>query len=139
LLADKYGYRYGRHQVRAPAADAPVFACRANNATPLPKENLRVAWRMGLDLNPLDVTNDDDVRWLKALVWPGEGEREALPDQALAIARRHPPRVIKGDLRQDLASLAATAPKDASLVIFHSAVLNYVADPSERLAFAEIV
>ena len=36
----------------------------------------------GLDLSPLDVTSDDDVRCLSCLVWPGEGGRE----QRLAAA-----------------------------------------------------
>jgi hypothetical protein len=138
LLPDKYGYRYGDHAVPA-VGNAPVFHCQANDATPLPEKNINVAWRCGLDLNPLDVTKDEDVRWLKALVWPGEGAREALLDLALDVARANPLRIVKGDLRRDLAGLAATAPKDATLVIFHSAVLNYVADPAERLAFVETV
>jgi hypothetical protein len=40
---------------------------------PLPDRLPAIAWRTGLDLNPLDVTNDDDVRWLSCLVWPDEG------------------------------------------------------------------
>ena len=36
---------------------------------------------------------------------------------------RDPPRVIEGDLTTDLPALAAEAPQDATLVIFHTAVL----------------
>ena len=46
------------------------------------------------------------------------------------------PQVIGGDLRRDLAPLAAQAPRDATLVIFHSAVLAYVSSPLERAEFA---
>ena len=28
-------------------------------------------WRAGIDLNPLDVADPDDVHWLSCLVWPG--------------------------------------------------------------------
>lgn len=141
LLPDKYGYRYGAHFVAPthPIADAPVFQCEANPATPLPGRNVEVVWRRGLDINPLDVRNDEDVRWLKALVWPGEGERETLLDKAIAIARTDPPLIVKGDLRRDFSPLIAEAPKDATLVVFHSAVLDYVRDPRERQAFAETV
>ncbi|HWF65414.1 MAG TPA: DUF2332 domain-containing protein [Rhizomicrobium sp.] len=137
LLPDKYAYDYDGHLVGPTKddANAPLFHCIANDATPLPKKNIEVVWRAGLDLNPLDVRADGDVRWLHALVWPGEGEREKLLDQALAVARADPPRIGQGDLRHDLAPLAASAPKDATLVIFHSAVLNYVADAGEREAF----
>src|SRR6516225_2472414 len=37
--------------------------------------------------------------------------------------RAEAPRLVKGDLRTDLAALAQEAPKDATLVIFHTAVL----------------
>jgi hypothetical protein len=142
LLPDKYAYDYGDGRIVGPVdgrADAPLFRCTVNQATPVPKKNIEVAWRGGLDLNPLDVCEDGDVRWLQSLIWPGEGEREILLSKALEIARRDRPRVVKGDLRHDLSALAAQAPKDATLVIFHSAVLNYVAEVREREAFAEQV
>ncbi|HUZ56387.1 MAG TPA: DUF2332 family protein [Streptosporangiaceae bacterium] len=37
---------------------------------PLPARVPEISWRAGLDLNPLDVSSDDDVRWLSCLVWP---------------------------------------------------------------------
>src|SRR5262249_21721059 len=46
--------------------------------------------------------------------------------------------VVRGDLLADLPELAAQAPADATLVIFHSAVLAYV-DPAGRRAFADCV
>jgi hypothetical protein len=95
-----------------------------------------LVWRAGLDLSPLDVRDDGDVRWLQALVWPGEGERARLLEEALAVARRDPPRVVKGDLRHDLAALAVEAPKDATLVVFHTAVRAYVPEATDRNAFA---
>lgn len=42
---------------------------------PLPAGVPEVTWRAGLDLNPLDVADDDDVRWLERLIWPGEAGR----------------------------------------------------------------
>jgi hypothetical protein len=62
-----------------------------------------------------------------------------LLSRALAIAAASPPRLVAGDLRRDLAALAAEAPRDATLVIFHSAVLNYVDDPAQRALFAAAV
>ncbi|HKD48243.1 MAG TPA: DUF2332 domain-containing protein [Rhizomicrobium sp.] len=141
LLPDKYAYDFGG-RVTGPTRGedaAPLFHCAVNDATPVPRKNIDVVWRAGLDLNPLDVRAESDVRWLHALVWPGEGERGRLLDEALAVARRDPPRVVKGDLRHDLAALAAEATRDATLVVFHSAVLAYVPDMADRLAFAESV
>jgi hypothetical protein len=141
LLPDRYAYDYGGFQVPPAhvAPDAPLFHCTANQATPIPSRNLDVIWRAGLDLNPLEIGDPADARWLEALVWPGEGERARLLREALALARRDPPRVVRGDLRHDLQALAAEAPKNATLVIFHTAVLAYVHDQSDRAAFADTV
>jgi hypothetical protein len=142
LLPDRYAYAYGEHHV-APtalgAARAPTFACRAGPHTPLPDRGVDVAWRAGLDLEPLDVRDPDDTAWLEALVWPGEGRRLELLRAALAVAREHPPELVRGDLLHDLATLAARAPRDATLVVFHTAVLAYVPDARDRAAFARTV
>jgi hypothetical protein len=46
--------------------------------------------------------------------------------------------VYQGDLRTDLAALAARAPADATLVVYHSAVLAYVS-PADRGRFVQAV
>jgi hypothetical protein len=46
--------------------------------------------------------------------------------------------VHRGDLRTDLPALAAQAPAGATLVIYHTAVLYYVA-PDQRAGFASTV
>jgi hypothetical protein len=96
-----------------------------------------VIWRAGLDLNPLHVDDDDDVRWLECLVWPGEtGRRERLA-AAIETARRAPPPLYRGDLVTDTAAVAGKAPAGATLVIYHSAVLAYLTEPQRR-QFAEL-
>lgn len=70
---------------------------------------------------------------------PGEGDRLELLRAAVAIARLDPPRVVRGDLRYDLAALAEHAPADATLVVFHTAVLGYVRDAADRLGLARTV
>jgi hypothetical protein len=143
LLPDYYAYDYGDgHEVGPNAScgvEAPRFACRASPETPLPEWNLEVAWRAGLDLNPVDLRDDAEVRWLEALVWPGEEYRVPRLRAACELARVVSPRVVRGDLRADLAALAAQAPAYATLVVFHTAVLAYVRDPGDREAFARSV
>ena len=46
---------------------------------------------------------------------------------------------MRGNLVTDLDLLLAEAPTDATAVVFHTAVLSYVADPDERRRFAETV
>jgi hypothetical protein len=141
LLPDLYAYDYGRARLRPEdydGYDAPVFPCRANDATPLPERMPRVVWRWGLDLNPLDVSDPDEAAWLQTLVWPGQEPRAERLRGAMHVARRHRPTVVKGDLVHDLRALAATAPRNATLVVFHSAVLAYVA-ADDRARFVDAV
>jgi hypothetical protein len=135
LLPDHYAYRYGAHRL-APSASAPLFCCDASTATPLPRALPHVAWRAGLDLNPIDLDNADDIAWLETLVWPEQADRLDGLRAAITIARSARSRVVKGDLLVDLPSLAAQAPRDTTLVVFHTAVLACVADRTARERFA---
>ncbi|HEY1321722.1 MAG TPA: DUF2332 domain-containing protein [Streptosporangiaceae bacterium] len=138
LLFDRYSYDYDGHTVTGLDPLAPTLRCSPRGPVPLPAGLPEIAWRAGLDLNPLDVTDGDDVRWLSCLVWPGEGDRAQRLAAAIATARRDPPVVHRGDLLTDLPALAAQAPAGATLVVYHSAVLAYVAPP-ERSRFAAAV
>lgn len=138
LLFDRYSYDYAGHQIAGQDPQAPTLRCEPRGPVPLPAELPVIIWRAGLDLNPLDVASDDDVRWLSCLVWPGEGDRERRLTAAIAAARRDPPVVHRGDLLTDLPALAAQAPAEATLVVYHSAVLAYVT-PADRQRFAGTV
>jgi hypothetical protein len=132
LYPDRYAYRYAGGPV---VGDSQlVLDCAVRGPAPLPTAVPRVGWRAGLDVNPLDVCADEDVRWLESLVWPEQADRFEILHAAVAIARADPAPVHPGDLTTDLAAVAAGAPDDALLVVFHSAVLSYL-DDEERARF----
>ena len=136
LLPDRYGYDYGRVRLHPPSPGEhrpPVFPCRASDTTPIPDEIPRIAWRAGIDLHPIDLHDPEEAAWLETLVWPGNEPRAERLRAAIRIARECPPAVTKGDLCADLRRVAAAAPRNATLVVFHSAVLTYVsAEGRER-------
>jgi hypothetical protein len=144
LYPDHYGYDYGTddgHDGRVRIAGTPEFACRVDGPgpVPVPTSPINVVWRAGLDLNPLDVTRPDDRRWLDALIWPGEEVHREHLRAAAEVVAADPPHLIRGDLRSDLPFLLSTAPPEATLVVFHTAVLAYVPSAPERSAFADTV
>ena len=96
LLIDRYSYDYAGHRIAGQDPLAPTLRCEPCGPVPLPERVPEIAWRAGLDLNPLDVTSDDDVRWLSCLVWPGEGDRRQRLAAAVATARRDRPRTGGG-------------------------------------------
>jgi hypothetical protein len=139
LLPDRYGYDFGNgRRLEPPELDSapPVFHCTVNAAAPVPVALPEVVWRAGLDVEPIDLSDGESTAWLESLVWPGEGDRLELLRAAVAVARADPPRLVRGDLRSDLVALAEQAPADATLVIFHTAVLGYVRDAADRRGLA---
>ena len=142
LLPDRYGYDYGAWRIdpTAPGPGGwPTFRCRLSGPIAAPQRGVEVAWRAGLDLRPVDLSDPEEQRWLEALVWPGEEARLPGLRAACELARGDPPLVRTGDLRHDLCDLARQAPPDATLVVFHTAVLIYIRDRVEREEFARSV
>jgi hypothetical protein len=138
LLPDFYGYDYGGRVVQPEAGKLkpPIFPCVVSGAAPISQILPRIAWRAGIDLNPVDISDPGQVAWLEALVWPEQTERLARLRAAIEIAATNKPRLVEGDLRRDLGRLAAEMPRDMTRVIFHTAVLAYVTFPEERTEFA---
>ena len=134
-----YGYQVGGRQFGDPAAAVQLAADRCG-AGLLPDLDVLppVAGVLGVDLNPLDVTSDDDVRWLQCLVWPGEAGRLERLSAAVETARRDPPPVYRGDLLTDVPALVGQAPRGVTVVLYHSAVLWYVSC-AQRAEFAAAV
>ncbi|SBT41535.1 hypothetical protein (DUF2332) [Micromonospora auratinigra] len=134
LYPDRYTYRYGPYRL---GAGGPVLDCALSGAA-APTRLPDVVWRAGLDLNPLDVTDPADLAWLAALVWPEQRHRRERLLAAAAVAAADPPRLVPGDLVDDLPALAAQAPSDATLVVFHTSVL-YQVPAARREAFTALV
>lgn len=134
LYPDRYSYRYGD---RVLGDGQPLLDCDATGVS-LPDRLPEVVWRTGLEVNPLDVTDPDDVAWLEALIWPEHEHRRVRLRAAVAKARLDPPHLVRGDAVDDLPALAAQAPPGATLVVFHTSVL-YQLPPERQHAFVELV
>ena len=128
LYPDRYSYRYGDggwlHPATGPAS--VVLETETRSVPPLPATLPTIVWRAGIDLDPIDVRDPSAVRWLEALVWPEQTARLRRIRAAIALARDDPPQLVRGNAIDELGSLAAAAPRDATLVIVTSAVLVYI-------------
>ncbi|MGW3043637.1 DUF2332 domain-containing protein [Kitasatospora sp. NPDC001159] len=146
LYPDRYRYRYvpegesGAAVEEFGAEGSPVtLECAVSGPVPM-VDSLRerlpeVVWRAGIDLNPLDVRAEEDMRWLESLVWPEQTHRLERLRGAVQVARTEPPLLTRGDLNATVRELVAQAPAQATPVVFHSAVLAYL-PPEAREEFA---
>jgi len=145
LFPDRYSYEYstpsGIRRLAPTAGEARVsLACRVDADGVVPDRLPEVVWRRGVDLNPIDARDPEEVEWLATLVWPGPDHdaRVARLRAAAAVAASDPPDIIRGDLLETVTDAAAATPPEATLVVFHSAVLLYL-DAAGRARFADIM
>lgn len=140
LYPDRYSYRFGDGTDLDPVGGPSpvVLDCDVYGGPPLPDALPEVVWRGGIDLNPLDVRDDDAVRWLRTLVWPEHEDRRRRLAAAVDLAREDPPTLVRGDLLTALPGLVEQVPPEATLVVFHSAVLAYLS-AEDRARFVDTV
>jgi hypothetical protein len=78
---------------------------------PLPTRAMpEVVARIGVDLDPVDVTEADDARWLRACLPPDQPERRARLDAEMALAATAPRLLLRGDPVQLLPDAIARVP-----------------------------
>jgi hypothetical protein len=128
LYPDRYRYAWQTADGVRRAGDptAPELGCWVRGTGPLPEAVPRVAWRAGIDLAPVDLADADQVRWLTMLVWPEHDDRRARLERAVEVARDDPPRLVRGDLLEELPSMVDQAAAHGTVVVFHSAVIAYL-------------
>lgn len=142
LYPDRYSYRYDvdGQIVSLDPVDGPSrvqLSCEIDGAS-VPSRLPNVAWRAGIDLNPLDVRNRDEVAWLETLVWPEHDARRQRLHEAAALAALDPPNLVRGDILEHVPRLVRSAPAGTHVVVMHSSVLVYLT-PERRQEFADLM
>lgn len=85
--------------------------------------------RLGLDVRPIDVRDDDSVRWLHACVWAGDADRLARLELAVAAARKNPPPLEAMDALDFAGRIAEL---DGFVLAYQSIFRDYLDAPKKR-------
>src|SRR5690348_17650066 len=86
LNVDRVGTAYGNGQSLGDPSSPVQMSSTAVGDRPIPTRAMpEVAARIGVDLDPFDVTDADDARWLRACVPPDQPERSARLDGEMAL------------------------------------------------------
>lgn len=132
LRYDRYLLDYGPSgTVGDPDSPVRIACTDRTGALAVPATMPVPVERVGLDRNPIDLTDDAERRWLLACTWPDTGrlERTAAAHELVAT---DPPRLVAGDMVDDLpALLDATAP-GVPLVVLTTWAAGYL--PTDRRA-----
>ncbi|WP_197040890.1 DUF2332 family protein [Pseudonocardia halophobica] len=118
LSVDRVGLTYGNGQSLGDPSSPVQMSCSIVGARPVPTRTMpQVVARIGVDLDPVDVSDADDARWLRACVPPDQPERLARLDAEMALAATAPPVLLRGDVVEVLPDAFARVPADALPVV----------------------
>lgn len=134
LRWDRYSYDYG-NGVRCGDKESKVkLVCelRGRLSPSINRQLPNVTFRVGIDLHPINIARDDEVLWLKALIWPEHKNRMRLLDSAIRIAREWPIRIIMGDALEALPEIVQSSRPDSTLCIVSTFTLNQFSKESRE-------
>ncbi|WP_406010930.1 DUF2332 domain-containing protein [Streptomyces sp. NBC_00637] len=135
LGVDRVGIRYGNGPSLGASSSPVQLSATIVGDRPVPARAMpEVVARVGVDPDPLDVSDADDARWLRACLWPGQPERAAMLEAEIALAATAPPLLLRGDAVDMLPDAFAHVPADALPVVTTTWALSRF-PPERRLRF----
>lgn len=137
LNMDHFGYRLGgvvAGDLRSPLQLMPDWMGADPDVS-----DVIVADRLGIDLNPLDVTDAAIADRLMAYSWPDQRDRMTRTQTAIAMAQKTPPPLVKGNAMDLLEPLLAEQQAEGrTRVIYHSIALQYFTE-EQRMAVRDMI
>lgn len=125
LYWDQFKYTYEGYGTYGDS-DSPVHiesGVRGDIDPPLADTPPTVETRIGIDINPLDVTKPADARWLQALVIPDQEWRHERLAAALDMVRHQPPELVEGDAITMFPEVLSDIPMDQTVCVFSTHTL----------------
>jgi hypothetical protein len=125
LNVDRVGITYSTGQSLGDPSSPVQVSCSIVGDRPIPTRAMpEVVARVGVDLDPVDVTDADDARWLRACLWPDQPERAAMLEAEMALAVTAPPLLLRGDAVEVMPDAFARVPADALPVVITTWALS---------------
>ncbi len=138
MIWDRYRVRYirGAENYCTDAAGATLTIDVELKGEKIPPHGPapEIARRIGLERNPVDLSDADDRDWLRALVWPDQAGRFARLAAALDILGEARPEILRGDALELLPDVLGQVPQGETVCVYHSFV-TYQFSQEMRAAF----
>ena len=125
LHVDRVGITYSNGPSLGDPSSAVQLSCSVVGDRPIPARAMpEVVTRAGVGLDPVDVTDADEARWLRACLWPDQPERAARLEAEIALAATAPPLLLHGDPVELLPGAFARVPADTLPVVITTWALS---------------
>lgn len=118
LNVDRVGITYSNGQSLGDSSSlVQMSAAIVGHPHVPPRPMPQVVARVGVDLEPVDVTDAEDARWLRACLPPDQPERVARLEAEMALTLADPPLLLRGDAVEVLPDAFARVPAAALPVV----------------------
>lgn len=134
LQLDRFGYTYTSEATDDAAGSAisvggpstVELTTGIRGAVPVPDSLPPIGGRVGLDRDPVDLSDPAEARWLRACVWPDQADRSHRLEAAIGLALAHPAGIRRGDAVDGLVAAVDAVAGNGHPVVLNSWVLNYL-------------
>jgi len=138
LQFDQYSYQIGNQATGSEADSSVLISCELRgeaSAGQLQRPVPEVTSRLGIDMQPVQLSDPTARAWLEAFIWPEDvnGLATLRGAMELALSAGIPP-VVPGDAAVDTVRLLADLPGSEPIVVFTASLLSYLSARS-RAAF----
>jgi hypothetical protein len=138
LIFDQYQYRLSCLEPTTAATSAVVISCEIRDSlagTQLFSNAPMITSRLGIDQNPINLSDPEARAWLEAFIWPEQVEDLATLRGAIDLrVSTSTVTVVRGDAIIDTARILATLPGHEPVVVFTASLLSYLTTDA-RVAF----
>lgn len=90
--------------------------------------------RVGIDLEPLDPGDPDDLRWLESLIWPEQAERRRRLRSAVRVRATVQVEMVRADASAAIGGVLDRLPTSGPAIVFHAFSWNQF-PPGARVRF----
>lgn len=141
LFVDQYAYVYNDVPLHPTNTSSVTISATVESKEPIHLETtvpFKIGTRLGVDLNVIDLTDEAELSWLNALIWPEHDTRRQMLDAAMQDVNFDKVTLIEGDGVTLLHELAMRVPDTETLCIFHTHVANQMPRPVKEELLEQI-
>ena len=99
---------------------------------------VRINRKTGIDQNPLNLQQEENARWLQALIWPDRKKRFTRMERAIELAKTSKVNLVEASAVDTFKEVLLQQESELPIVVYHTHVL-YQFSPADRLAFWQML
>ncbi len=137
LNMDRYAYFYDDVHTFG-RSDVKIQSEERGGKMPAFDQMVSFRSKLGIDQNPLDLSDQNNVDWLRALVWADRLPRHEKISAAISLAQKENLQFEKASTIPEFERIIESQDDDAPLLVFHTHVL-YQFSKGERVEFTNMM